>query len=120
MEELINKRVRIISKQNPEFEGVKGTIVEKVDNMYYKIKLDQEMDGCLYYVAQREDFEIIEEHHVVAPFDKVKELILENHKGYMKLRLKDKITIVKYFAHFDNDSELLEFLEYMEENVENV
>lgn len=55
-------------------------------------------------------------HYVVAPVEKIKELILENHKGYMKLKLKDKITIVKYFAKFDNDADLLEFLEYMEED----
>lgn len=55
-------------------------------------------------------------HHVVAPVEKVKELILENHKGYMKLKLKDKVTIVKYFAYFENDTQLLEFLEYMEED----
>lgn len=54
--------------------------------------------------------------HVVAPVEKVKELILENHKGYMRLRLKDKVTIVKYFAKFENDTQLLEFLEYMEED----
>lgn len=55
-------------------------------------------------------------HYIVAPIEKVKELILTNHKGYMKLKLKDKITIVKYFAKFDNDADLLEFLEYMEED----
>ena len=54
-------------------------------------------------------------HHVSAPVEKVKELILENNKGYMNLRLKEKIIIVKHFAHFDNDTELLEFLEYMED-----
>ena len=54
-------------------------------------------------------------HHVTAPVEKIKELILTNHKGYMRLKLKDKVTIVKYFAKFENDTELLEFLEYMEE-----
>lgn len=53
--------------------------------------------------------------HVVAPIEKVKELILENHKGYMNLKLKEKIVIVKHFAKFENDTDLLEFLEYMEE-----
>ena len=54
-------------------------------------------------------------HHVVAPIEKVKELILTNHKGYMNLRLKEKVIIVKHFAKFENDTDLLEFLEYMEE-----
>lgn len=54
-------------------------------------------------------------HHVVAPIEKIRELILKNHKGYMNLRLKEKIIIVKHFAKFENDTELLEFLEYMEE-----
>lgn len=57
-------------------------------------------------------------HHVVAPVEKIRELILVNHKGYMRLKLKDKITIVKYFAKFENDTQLLEFLEYMEEDNE--
>ena len=57
-------------------------------------------------------------NHVVAPVEKIRELILVNHKGYMRLKLKDKITIVKYFAKFENDTQLLEFLEYMEEDNE--
>jgi len=55
-------------------------------------------------------------HHVVAPIEKLKELILENHKGYMNLRLKEKIVIVKHFAIFENDTDLLDFLKYMEED----
>ena len=55
-------------------------------------------------------------HHVVAPIEKVKKLILTNHKGYMNLRLKEKVIIVKHFAKFENDADLLEFLEYMEED----
>lgn len=54
-------------------------------------------------------------HHVTIDTEKLKELILINHKGYKNLKLKDKITIVKYFAYFENDTQLLEFLIFMEE-----
>ncbi len=54
--------------------------------------------------------------NVVAPIEKIKELILVNHPEYKNLKLKDKKTIVNWFAYFDNNTELLEFLEYMDED----
>lgn len=54
-------------------------------------------------------------HHVTIETDKLKELILENNNYYRNLSLKTKITLVKQYAKFDNDTDLLEFLEFMEE-----
>jgi len=45
---------------------------------------------------------------------KLKELILENHSNYINYVLKDKIKTVKGYAKFNNDTDLLEFLEFME------
>lgn len=54
-------------------------------------------------------------HHVTIETDKLKELILENNNYYRNLSLKTKITLVKQYAEFDNDTDLLKFLELMEE-----
>lgn len=54
--------------------------------------------------------------NVVAPVEKIKELILANHPRYKNLKLKDKKTIVNHFAYFEDDTELLDFLEYMDED----
>ncbi len=53
--------------------------------------------------------------HITIETDKLKELILENHSNYMNVPLKTKAKIVSKYAEFDNDTELLEFLEFMEE-----
>lgn len=54
-------------------------------------------------------------HHVTIETEKLKQLILENNNYYRNLSLKTKITLVKQYAKFDNDTDLLEFLEFMEE-----
>ena len=54
-------------------------------------------------------------HHITIATEKLKQLILENHSNYINYALKDKIKTVKRYAEFDNDTDLLEFLEYMEE-----
>ena len=54
-------------------------------------------------------------HHITIETEKLKQLILENHSNYINYDLKDKIKTVKRYAEFDNDTDLLEFLEYMEE-----
>lgn len=59
--------------------------------------------------------EKVTERHLMIQTEKLKELILENHSQYKICGLKTKINIVKKYAEFDNDTELLEFLIYMEE-----
>lgn len=54
-------------------------------------------------------------HHITIETDKLKELILENHSNYMNVPLKTKAKIVSKYAEFDNDTDLLKFLEFMEE-----
>lgn len=54
-------------------------------------------------------------HHVTIETEKLKELILENNNYYRNLSLKTKITLIKQYAKFDNDTDLLEFLTFMEE-----
>jgi len=62
--------------------------------------------------------ETIEENtqtrHVTISTEKLKELIKENYK-WNDYTLQGKIDIVTNLAYFENDKELLEFLEYMEE-----
>ena len=54
-------------------------------------------------------------HHITIETEKLKQLILENHSNYINYALKDKIKTLKKYAKFDNDTDLLEFLEFMEE-----
>lgn len=49
-------------------------------------------------------------HHVTIETEKLKQLILENNNYYRNLSLKTKITLVKQYTEFDNDTDLLEFL----------
>jgi hypothetical protein len=48
-------------------------------------------------------------------YKKLKEEILEETKHYMFLRLKSKIKVIKMKQDFKSDTELLEFLMYMED-----
>ena len=48
-------------------------------------------------------------------YKKLKEEILEETKHYMFLRLKSKIKVVKMKKNFRSNTELLEFLMYMED-----
>lgn len=52
--------------------------------------------------------------HVIISTEKLKELIKENYK-WSDYNILGKINIATKLAHFDNDKELLEFLQYMEE-----
>lgn len=101
-----------------EYDGITGRIIEECGNGY-KIKLDNKIKGCEYYVAMYEEFRIIEENgqvrHVTISTEKLKQLIKENYK-WNNYTLQGKIDIVTSLAYFENDKELLEFLEYMEEN----
>ena len=102
-------------------KGNTGKIIEKVGDGY-KIELDEEMEGCKYYVALEDEFEEIEEnvttHHVTITTERLKELIKNNYK-WNDYNLQGKIDIVTHLVYFENDRELLEFLLYMEDK-ENV
>lgn len=113
-ESIIGKKVKILHK---EYDGVTGRVIEECGSGY-KIKLDNKIQGCEYYVAMHEEIRIIEENtqvrHVTISTEKLKELIKENYK-WNDYTIKGKIDIVTSLAYFENDKELLEFLEYMEE-----
>ena len=112
--DIIGKKVKILYKK---YDGITGTVEEELRNEY-KIKLDNKIDGCEYYIAPKDEFTIIEEsvqvRHVTISTEKLKELIKENYK-WNDYTLQGKIDIVTSLAYFENDKELLEFLEYMEE-----
>lgn len=112
--EIIGKKVKVLHKK---YDGITGTVVEELKNQY-KIELDNKVDGCKYYISTKEGFTIIEENvqvrHVTISTEKLKELIKENYK-WNDYTLQGKIDIVTSLAYFENDKELLEFLEYMEE-----
>lgn len=112
--DIIGKRVKV---KHPEFDGVTGVVVEKIRDEY-KIELDNKVGGIEYYIATEDGFTIIEgnttTHHVTIKPEKLKELIKENYK-WNDYTLKGKIDIVTSLAYFENDKELLEFLEFMEE-----
>lgn len=83
--------------------------------------MDNKIGGCEYYIATNDGFTIIETiedntqtSHVTISTEKLKELIKENYK-WNDYTLQGKIDIVTNLAYFENDKELLEFLEYMEE-----
>ena len=114
----LGNKVRII---NGKLKGNTGKIIEKVGDGY-KIELDEEIEGCKYYIALEDEFEEIEEnvttHHVTITTERLKELIKNNYK-WNDYNLQGKIDIVTHLVYFENDRELLEFLLYMEgkENV---
>lgn len=110
----VGKRVKIT---HTERDGVTGRIIKEYDKSC-KVKLDTSIQGCEYCIVRKEELIIIEENiqirHVTIATEKLKELIIENYK-WDNYTLKGKIDIVTKLAHFENDKELLEFLEYMEE-----
>lgn len=114
----LGNKVRII---NGKLKGNTGKIIEKVGDGY-KIELDEEIEGCKYYIALEDEFEEIEEnvttHHVTITTERLKELIKNNYK-WNDYNLQGKIDIVTHLVYFENDRELLEFLLYMEDK-ENV
>ena len=114
---IVGKRVKVLDKKH---DGITGTVVEELENQY-KIKLDNKIasiQGCEYCIVRKDELIIIEENaqirHVTIRTEKLKELIIENYK-WDNYTLKGKIDIVTKLAYFENDKELLEFLEYMEE-----
>lgn len=56
-------------------------------------------------------------HHVTIKTEKLRELICEHYK-WNEYTLIGKIEIVTSLAYFDNDRELLEFLIFMEDNLD--
>lgn len=114
----LENKVRII---NGKLKGNTGKIIEKVGDGY-KIELDEEIEGCKYYIALEDEFEEIEEnvttHHVTITTERLRELIRNNYK-WNDYNLQGKIDIVTHLVYFENDRELLEFLLYMEDK-ENV
>lgn len=114
---IVGKRVKVLDKKH---DGITGTVVEELENQY-KIKLDNKIGGCEYYIAPNDGFTTIEEieenaqiRHVTIRTEKLKQLINDNYK-WDNYTLQGKINIVTSLAYFENDKELLEFLEYMEE-----
>jgi len=81
-ENIIGKKVKILHKK---YDRITGTVVEKRNNEY-KIKLDNKIGGCEYYIATDDGFttiETIEENtqtrHVTISTEKLKELINQNY-----------------------------------------
>ena len=113
-ENIIGARVKILDYYR---DGLRGVVVSEKDNMY-TIKLDSRSEIEKYYLASRDQIEVVEEKtktaHVTITTEKLRQLIKENYK-WNNYTLKDKVNIVTNFAYFENDKEILEFLIYMEE-----
>lgn len=112
MNSLIGKKVKIL---HPKYDGMTGRVVRD-DKGVYTVILDH---SDKYYLTNGDDIQIIEENmktnHVTIDSEKLKQLIKENYK-WSDYTLKGKVDIVTNLAHFENDKEILEFLEYMEED----
>ena len=54
--DIIGKRVKV---KHPEFDGITGVVVEKINNEY-KIELDNKIGGCEYYIAREGGFIVID------------------------------------------------------------
>lgn len=112
---IVGKKVEIT---HTEHDGVTGRIIKEYDECC-KVKLDTSIQGCEYCIVRKEELIVIEENvqirHVTIATEKLKELIIENYK-WDNYTLQGKINIVTSLAYFENDKELLEFLEYMEED----
>lgn len=57
----------------------------------------------------------VETHKVTITPERLRELIYENHEDYLQLKLQKKVEIITIYAEFESDSDLLEFLIFMEE-----
>lgn len=66
---------------------------------------------------ERKQEKNITTHHVTIKTEKLRELIRE-HYNWNDYTLNGKIEIVTSLAYFDNDRELLEFLIFMEDNLD--
>lgn len=103
-----------INKEEAEIEIIKDNIMLND----YKNRFEQDFWELLK--IERPQYEEIYKkgvttHHITIETEKLKELIVEKHSNYINYVLKDKIKTVKRYAKFDNDTDLLEFLEFMEE-----
>lgn len=72
---------------------------------------------CNSCEEKREQDKNITTHHTTIKKEKLRELIHEHYK-WNEYTLTDKIEIVTSLAYFDNDRELLEFLIFMEDNLD--
>lgn len=90
-------------------------IIVITSNNYKVIILDDDKEILKIERPQYEEMykKGVTTHHITIETDKIKELILEKHY-YVTYTSKKKIALVKQYAEFDNDTELLEFLKFME------
>lgn len=72
---------------------------------------------CNSCEEKRKQDKNITTHHVTIKTEKLRELIHEHYK-WNEYTLTRKIEIVTSLAYFDNDRELLEFLIFMEDNLD--
>ena len=72
---------------------------------------------CNSCEEKREQDKNITTHHATIKTEKLRELIHEHYK-WNEYTLTGKIEIVTSLAYFDNDRELLEFLIFMEDNLD--
>ena len=72
---------------------------------------------CNSCEEKRKQDKNITTHHVTIKTEKLRELIRE-HYNWNEYTLIGKIEIVTSLAYFDNDRELLEFLIFMEDNLD--
>lgn len=72
---------------------------------------------CNSCEEKREQDKNITTHHITIKKEKLRELIHEHYK-WNEYTLTGKIEIVTSLAYFDNDRELLEFLIFMEDNLD--
>ena len=109
---------RVTFKDETNFKILEKIIVNRTEQEYYQAQFNNKFYELLK-IERPQYEEIYKEgvrtHHVTIETDKLKELILETHKDYWNdYTLKAKIEAVKRYAEFDNDTDLLEFLEFME------
>ena len=78
---------------------------------------DNEFGICNSCKEKRKQEKDITTHHVTIKTEKLRELIRE-HYNWNDYTLNGKIEIVTSLAYFDNDKELLEFLIFMEDNLD--
>ena len=72
---------------------------------------------CNSCEEKREQDKNITTHHITIKKEKLRELIHEHYK-WNEYTLTGKIEIVTSLAYFNNDRELLEFLIFMEDNLD--
>ena len=72
---------------------------------------------CNSCEEKRKQEKNITTHHVTIKTEKLRELIHEHYK-WNEYTLTGKIEIVTSLAYFDNDRELLEFLTFLEDNLD--